>query len=130
MHGRKSRRLKSDGKLLKWLLKVSRSPRVFFYRSRSNRVLKALLETFYPNLLPLRKNVSLIYDGGLSSLIHQPFTGMVNPVRLGSHSDGTAIDVICSCLRNPTKTCIVYDSDFPVMSFTPPWCITISLMNR
>lgn len=92
MHGRKSRRLRSDGKLLKWLLKVSRPPRVFFYRSRGNRVLKALLETFYPNLLLFRKNVSLIYDGGLSSLIHQPFTGMVNPVRLGSHSDGTAIE--------------------------------------
>lgn len=71
--------------------------RVFFYRSRfllrDNRVLNGLLGTFYPNLSPLR-NVSLIYDGGLSSLIHQPFTGMVNPVRLGFTAMGSTLFVL------------------------------------
>lgn len=60
---------------------------------RDNRVLNGLLGTFYPNLSPLR-NVSLIYDGGLSSLIHQPFTGMVNPARLGFTAMGSTLFVL------------------------------------
>lgn len=44
---------------------------------------KGPLRAFYPNHFP-SENVSLIYDGGPSSFVHQPFAGkMVKPVRLG-----------------------------------------------
>lgn len=105
-------------------------PFVFFYRSRfllrDNRVLNGLLGTFYPNLSPLR-NVSLIYDGGLSSLIHQPFTDMVNPVRLGFTAMGSTLFVLVwETQRKPTSLTI---RTF-LTSFTPPWCITSLLMDQ
>lgn len=126
MHECKSRRFRSDGKSLKSLsLPPPSPPRVFFYRSRfllrDNRVLNGLLGTFYPNLSPLR-NVSLIYDGGLRSLIHQPFTGMVNPVWLGFTAMGSTLFVpVWETQRKPMLTIRTF-----LASFTPPWCVTIT----
>lgn len=114
MHEWKSRRFRSDGKSLKSLFGRISPLRVFFYRSRfllrDNRVLNGLLGNLLSKsfstrkrLLDLRRRPEQSYPSAIY------WHGKPRPTWI--HRDG--IDVICSCPRNPTKTYVAYNSDFP-----------------